>query len=33
VVHDPYLLRSSYRHKVPPDTYAYSIGFRIAYST
>jgi formylglycine-generating enzyme required for sulfatase activity len=23
------MLRCSYRHKVPPDTYAYSIGFRI----
>jgi formylglycine-generating enzyme len=33
VVHDPRMLRISYRHKVPPDTYAYSIGFRIAYST
>jgi len=33
VVHDPAMLRTSYRHKVPPDTYAYSIGFRIAYST
>jgi sulfatase modifying factor 1 len=33
VVHDPRMLRLSYRHKVPPDTYAYSIGFRIAYST
>ena len=33
VVHDPRMLRVSYRHKVPPDTYAYSIGFRIAYST
>jgi formylglycine-generating enzyme required for sulfatase activity len=22
----------AYRHKVPPDTYAYSIGFRVAYS-
>jgi formylglycine-generating enzyme required for sulfatase activity len=33
VVHDPRMLRTSYRHKVPPDTYAYSIGFRIAYST
>ena len=33
VVHDPHMLRISYRHKVPPDTYAYSIGFRIAYST
>ena len=25
-------LRCACRHKVPPDTYAYSIGFRIAYS-
>jgi formylglycine-generating enzyme required for sulfatase activity len=25
-------LRCSHRHKVPPDTYAYSIGFRVAYS-
>jgi formylglycine-generating enzyme required for sulfatase activity len=33
VVHDPQMLRVAYRHKVPPDTYAYSIGFRIAYST
>jgi formylglycine-generating enzyme required for sulfatase activity len=33
VVHDPHMLRIAYRHKVPPDTYAYSIGFRIAYST
>lgn len=33
VVHDPYLLRCSYRHKVPPDTYAYSVGFRVAYTT
>jgi sulfatase modifying factor 1 len=27
---DPSMLRCAYRHKVPPDTYAYSIGFRIA---
>ncbi len=27
---DVAMLRCSYRHKVPPDTYAYSIGFRIA---
>src|ERR1043166_981927 len=26
------MMRSAYRHKVPPDTYAYSIGFRIACS-
>jgi formylglycine-generating enzyme len=25
-------LRCAYRHKLPPDSYAYSIGFRIAYS-
>jgi formylglycine-generating enzyme required for sulfatase activity len=29
---DARYLRCAYRHKVPPDTYAYSIGFRIAYS-
>ena len=29
---DPRYLRCSYRHKVPPDSYAYSIGFRVAYS-
>jgi formylglycine-generating enzyme required for sulfatase activity len=27
---DPRMLTCSYRHKVPPDTYSYSIGFRIA---
>ena len=27
---DVAMLRCAYRHKVPPDTYAYSIGFRIA---
>jgi formylglycine-generating enzyme required for sulfatase activity len=26
---DATMLRCAYRHKVPPDTYAYSIGFRI----
>jgi formylglycine-generating enzyme required for sulfatase activity len=26
---DVEMLRCAYRHKVPPDTYAYSIGFRI----
>ncbi len=25
-------LRCAYRHKVPPDSYSYSIGFRVAYS-
>jgi sulfatase modifying factor 1 len=25
-------LRCAYRHKIPPDSYAYSIGFRVAYS-
>jgi len=29
VSQDPGMLRCAYRHKVPPDTYAYSIGFRI----
>jgi formylglycine-generating enzyme len=29
---DGHYLRCAYRHKVPPDSYAYSIGFRIAYS-
>ena len=29
VNHDVEMLRCAYRHKVPPDTYAYSIGFRI----
>ena len=27
---DPAMLRCAYRHKVPPDTYSYSVGFRIA---
>ena len=31
VTHDVLQLRCAYRHKVPPDTYAYSIGFRVAY--
>ena len=29
VNHDASMLRCAYRHKVPPDTYAYSVGFRI----
>jgi formylglycine-generating enzyme required for sulfatase activity len=29
VNHDVSMLRCAYRHKVPPDTYAYSVGFRI----
>jgi formylglycine-generating enzyme len=29
VTDDISMLRTSYRHAVPPDTYAYSIGFRI----
>jgi formylglycine-generating enzyme required for sulfatase activity len=29
---DVSLLRCAHRHEVPPDTYAYSIGFRVAYS-
>jgi formylglycine-generating enzyme required for sulfatase activity len=32
VVADIRMLRCSYRHKVPPDTYTYSIGFRVAAS-
>ena len=30
VTHDVLQLRCAYRHKVPPDSYAYSIGFRVA---
>jgi len=26
---DVTMLRCAYRHKVPPDTYAYSVGFRV----
>jgi formylglycine-generating enzyme required for sulfatase activity len=33
LVADVRMLSCSHRHKVPPDTYSYSIGFRIAYST
>ena len=29
VTDDVSMMRSAYRHKVPPDTYTYSIGFRI----
>ena len=32
VTHDVEQLRCAHRHKVPPDTYAYSIGFRVVYS-
>ena len=32
VTHDVAQLRCAHRHKVPSDTYAYSIGFRVAYS-
>jgi formylglycine-generating enzyme required for sulfatase activity len=32
VVSDVRMLRCSYRHKVPPDTYSYAIGFRVASS-
>ena len=28
---DPRLLTCSHRHKVPVDTYSYSVGFRVAY--
>jgi formylglycine-generating enzyme required for sulfatase activity len=30
---DVRMLRCSHRHKVPPDTYSYAIGFRVASST
>jgi formylglycine-generating enzyme required for sulfatase activity len=29
---DERYLRCAYRHKVPPDSYSYSIGFRVVYS-
>jgi sulfatase modifying factor 1 len=32
VTHDVDQLRCAHRHRVPPDTYAYSIGFRVVYS-
>jgi formylglycine-generating enzyme required for sulfatase activity len=32
VTHDVDQLRCAYRHAVPPDTYGYSIGFRVVYS-
>ena len=32
VTHDILQLRCAYRHKVPPDSYAYSIGFRVAFT-
>jgi formylglycine-generating enzyme required for sulfatase activity len=32
VTHDVLQLRCAHRHKVPADTYAYSIGFRVVYS-
>jgi formylglycine-generating enzyme len=32
LVGDVRMLRSSHRHKVPPDTYSYAIGFRVASS-
>jgi formylglycine-generating enzyme required for sulfatase activity len=32
VTHDVAQLRCAHRHKVPSDTYAYSIGFRVAYA-
>lgn len=31
VTHDVLQLRCAHRHKVPADTYAYSIGFRVAH--
>lgn len=32
VTHDVNQLRCAHRHQVPPDTYTYSIGFRVVYS-
>ena len=32
VTHDVQQLRCAHRHKVPPDTVSYSIGFRVVYS-
>jgi formylglycine-generating enzyme required for sulfatase activity len=32
VTHDVAQLRCAHRHKVPLDTYSYSVGFRVAYS-
>jgi formylglycine-generating enzyme len=32
VTHDVAQLRCAHRHKVPDDSYAYSIGFRVVYS-
>lgn len=32
VTHDVSQLRCAHRQKVPPDTYTYSIGFRVGYS-
>lgn len=32
VTHDVAQLRCAHRHKVPPDSYTYSIGFRVAHS-
>ena len=29
---DPAMLTCSHRHQVPPDTYSYGIGFRVACS-
>jgi formylglycine-generating enzyme required for sulfatase activity len=32
LVADVRMLSCSHRHKVPPDTYSYAIGFRVATS-
>jgi formylglycine-generating enzyme required for sulfatase activity len=29
VTDDVSMLRCAYRHKLPPDTYSYSVGFRV----
>lgn len=33
LVSDPRMLSCSHRHRVPPDTYSYSIGFRVVSQT
>ena len=32
VNHDPDFFRCGYRHRMPTDSYSYSVGFRVAYS-
>ena len=32
VNHEPNFFRCAYRHRMPPDSYSYSVGFRVAYA-